>query len=230
MYFRYASWIIDAMDATKCTIPWIHQKPKSWETAKKLLSQFVACIQHGVGTRMFAFDEELKKDGDLMCTLILRMLVDEKNRRDAVGLPWPEVLYIQGDNASDNKNKGLFQICELLVRLKIFRKVKFSFLPVGHTHEDVDACFGAGSHMLRRMSAMTLSDVCKVWKRGWPSTLSFDYVHVGSPRVHFCIVCQSAKLRKVLYLVVVFLRRNLDVPRSYGPTSMRASEEPSTLE
>lgn len=168
------------MDATKCTVPWLHMRPKRWDTCEKVLSQFAACIQHGVGTRMFAFDDELGKDSDLFTTLVVKMLVDEKKRRDDIGLPWPEVLYIQGDNGKDNKNKTLFMLCELLVRLGIFRKVKFSFLPKGHTHEDVDACFGAGSHMLRRMTAMNFSEVHKIWKRGWPSTISFDYVHVSS--------------------------------------------------
>lgn len=174
---------MDAMDATKCTIPWIHMKPKRWEEAEKVLSQFAAAIQHGHGTRMFMFDDELGKDSDLFTTLVVRMLVDEWKRRQAEGLPWPEVFYLQGDNGKDNKNKTIFALCEMLVRLKIFRKVKFSFLPKGHTHEDVDACFGAGSHMLRRMNALNKRDVLRVWKRGWPSTKSFDYVHVSRNKI-----------------------------------------------
>lgn len=177
---RYASWIIDAMDAQKCVIPWMHLKPKNWMEATKVLSQFAACIQHGVGTKMFMYDESVGKDGDLFCSIILRLLNDEKDRREKANLPWPEVLYLQMDNGPDNKNYGVFMLGELLVRLGIFKKVKYSFLPKGHTHEDVDACFGAGSHILRRVSATSISDLWGIWKRGWPTTKSFDYVAVSS--------------------------------------------------
>ena len=59
---------------------------------------------------------------------------------------------MQADNASDNKNLAMYAVCEVLRDLGIFRKVKYSFLPVGHTHEDVDASFGCLSRALRKTS------------------------------------------------------------------------------
>jgi hypothetical protein len=174
------SIIIDAMDAKKCDIPHLHLHPKKWEGLKerKIGSQFVGVINHGVGTSLYMFDDELGKDGDLSDSLVWHTIVEEFKRRDALGLPNPQVLYLQGDNAKDNKNAPLFMLAELLVRERIFMKVKFSFLPVGHTHEDIDACFGAGSHMLHRSSAFTIEEVFQLWRRGWPSTKSFQYISV----------------------------------------------------
>ena len=177
----------DAMDQMKCHVPHFLHSFKAWDEAEKVRMQFGAVIMHGVGTRMFAWDKELGKDSNLWATLFLRCFTDECDRRakdidDKTGkpvLPPPEVVYIQCDNAGDNKNKQLFRLAEMLVKTGAARKVKISFLPVGHTHEDVDACFGAGSHVLCRHDAYTMEDVLALWKRAWPSTKSFDYVSVS---------------------------------------------------
>jgi hypothetical protein len=137
---------------------------------------------------MYAWDKELTKDGNLWATLLLKTVFRVLEQRWAEGgdnAKLPEVLYVQCDNAGDNKNAKMFGMGELLVRLGIFRKVKFSFLPVGHTHEDIDACFGAGSCQLGRQNAFTVSQAGDVWKRAWPSTKGFDYVGVGCtwPRI-----------------------------------------------
>lgn len=41
----------------------------------------------------------------------------------------------------DNKNNIMFGFLAVLVLLGIFESVEVSFLPIGHTHEDVDAMF-----------------------------------------------------------------------------------------
>ncbi|KAJ8310223.1 hypothetical protein KUTeg_012088 [Tegillarca granosa] len=69
----------------------------------------------------------------------------------------PEVLYLQGDNAAkDNKNVILIGFLTSLVERKIFKKVKLSFLMVGHTHEDVDQMFSNISRRLKYNSAPSL--------------------------------------------------------------------------
>ena len=41
----------------------------------------------------------------------------------------------------DNKNNIMFGFLAVLVFFGTFQSVEVSFLPVGHTHEDVDAMF-----------------------------------------------------------------------------------------
>jgi hypothetical protein len=175
------SIIIDAMDANKCAVPHCAKKAKTWEalnSTKRVASQYGGMIMHGVGTRVFMFDDELKKDGSLWVTIMVKTLTDEKKRRDEKGIAGPETLYLQMDNGPDNKNVPIFSLGELLVRLGIFKKVKYSFLPVGHTHEDIDASFGACSHILSRNNAFTIDEVSGVWHKAWKSTKSFEYINV----------------------------------------------------
>jgi len=65
------------------------------------------------------------------------------------------ILYIQFDNCRwENKNKYMLAYCLWLVFNKVFQSITISFLPVGHTHEDINQMFstfviGTGSVMLK---------------------------------------------------------------------------------
>ena len=64
---------------------------------------------------------------------------------------WPVELYVQLDNtAKDNKNKATLGYFGYLVGSGVFKRVIVSFLPVGHTHEDIDAVFGMIMRWLHR--------------------------------------------------------------------------------
>uniref|UniRef100_K1RDW3 DUF7869 domain-containing protein n=1 Tax=Magallana gigas TaxID=29159 RepID=K1RDW3_MAGGI len=54
----------------------------------------------------------------------------------------PDVFYLQMDNcARENKNRYLLAFMAYLVGKGVFRKIKVSFLMVGHTNEDIDQVF-----------------------------------------------------------------------------------------
>ena len=177
------SLIMDAMDANKCWIPHLGaNRSKHWDNLgsdKRVSSHYFGVINHGISTRIFMLDDELKKDGNVSGTILIKVLTDEFERRKQNNIPWAKVLYLQMDNGSDNKNSVIFGLGELMVRIGLFEKVKYSFLPVGHTHEDIDAAFGACSHILWREYAYTIDHVEKIWKRAWKSTQSFEYLNVG---------------------------------------------------
>jgi hypothetical protein len=65
------------------------------------------------------------------------------------------------DNTSkDNKNKKMvFFLAKLLLLRKVRGKIFINFLPVGHTHEDVDALFAQISYMLTIHGALTIPDL-----------------------------------------------------------------------
>jgi hypothetical protein len=42
----------------------------------------------------------------------------------------------------DNKHRYLLAFISLLMAREVFEEVKLGFLMVGHTHEDIDGCFG----------------------------------------------------------------------------------------
>ncbi|XP_070568131.1 uncharacterized protein [Ptychodera flava] len=69
-------------------------------------------------------------------------------------------LHAQFDNCyRENKNKFVLCLGSLLVEYAIFEEVFFNFLPVGHTHEDVDQMFSKIAEKLFRSDVYTISDL-----------------------------------------------------------------------
>ncbi len=59
----------------------------------------------------------------------------------------PPIFFLQLDNTSStNKNNIQIAFNAALVELGIFKEVWLSFLPVGHTHEDIDQMFSCIAH------------------------------------------------------------------------------------
>jgi len=54
----------------------------------------------------------------------------------------PDTIYHQIDGGSENIAKTVLAVSELLVAKRLTKKVVLTRLPVGHTHEDIDAVFG----------------------------------------------------------------------------------------
>jgi hypothetical protein len=174
------SIIFDAMDQSKCSVPHFCHRAKSWVgNKKKLQMQYGSFIVHGHGTYGVAWDERITKNGDMWETMLLKIILELYQKYKDEGTPWPETLYLQADNASDNKNLSLYALCQLLRDLGIFKRVKLCFLPVGHTHEDVDASFGALARKLNDNDAYTFEEVEKLWKEVWPGFQSFRLLTVS---------------------------------------------------
>jgi hypothetical protein len=51
----------------------------------------------------------------------------------------------------------------MLTAKEVFEEVKLGFLVVGHTHENIDGCFGYLSKKLRKQNNYTLADLRKVF-------------------------------------------------------------------
>ena len=82
-----------------------------------------------------------------------------------------EVLYLQMDGASgENKNRWVAMFCACLVQLSAFKKVKISFLPVGHTHEDIDQMLSRFSIALRASGAKTVAALAELLTRAFAPT------------------------------------------------------------
>ena len=90
-----------------------------------------------------------------------RKLISDVKRKGLL----PPILYIQMDNcARENKNQYVLGVLGYLLHLKIFEHVYISFLPVGHTHEDVDQMFSCFSRYLKTHDAITPRELAKVIK------------------------------------------------------------------
>ena len=134
----------------------------------------VGVLNHGQRPRAIAnvFPSHVAKDSSLTCHL-LSVALQHASRCNpeyyqSLGQLDTRVLYLQMDNAtSENKNKLVVGFCGLLVLFGLFSKVKISFLPVGHTHEDVDQMFSCFSRGLKNQSVLAPSALKAIMRKAF---------------------------------------------------------------
>ena len=70
-------------------------------------------------------------------------------------LEMPSILFLQVDGGCENTSHTFHALCEQLVRDGVFKEIHVNRLPVGHTHEDIDALFGVLWRGLQNKTLMT---------------------------------------------------------------------------
>ncbi|XP_060583861.1 uncharacterized protein LOC132740023 [Ruditapes philippinarum] len=159
---KYLSLIIDGMDQSKTNLPHFKGRlPKSINPVDLLKTHITGVISHGHGGfHTFTDFNQFPHDPNLTITVILKMLLNTAKVNDG---RLPPVLYVQADNCvRENKNRYVLAFLQLLVEKKILNQVHLSFLPVGHTHEDIDARFSLISRDLYQTDTETLDDFVKL--------------------------------------------------------------------
>ena len=137
------SLILDKWDSSTTTCPFFPRAPGGfWSSCQQEVLQLhvlgvLAHLPGGKRPFVYVFNDSIKGDANANIEGIRRTLVHLYSG-DA---KMPEVLYVQADNASDNKNWTLLAFFGMLVHHGYVREVQFSFLLVGHTHEDIDQLF-----------------------------------------------------------------------------------------
>jgi hypothetical protein len=63
----------------------------------------------------------------------------------------------------DNKNCHLLAFLSLLMARDVFEEVKLGIIVVGHTHEDIDGCFGYLSKTLKEENNYILADLMRIF-------------------------------------------------------------------
>lgn len=129
------SIIIDGMDQHKCQIPYLGGE----QSMHSPLSQHITGVkEHGVGLTLYRNLCTVSKGANLTIYCILMQLKSFYERHGG----YPEKLYIQVDGGCENANKYVLALMDLLVVKRVCREIWYTRLPTGHTHEDIDACFG----------------------------------------------------------------------------------------
>lgn len=143
---KYCSIIMDGSDNHSFEIPFFGDKRKDWGGVERPKTRSTGVLMHSDssavhtgGMRLYITDERTKKGTNFNVTVLLHALLKEREARGGV---LPPYLYLQMDSAGDNKSKTMARVCEYLVKMGVFLKIKVCMLPVGHTHEDIDAGFG----------------------------------------------------------------------------------------
>lgn len=149
----YCSIIIDGADQSAFGIPHFATTTKT-QRGHALKVKLVGLLEHNVENSLFLFTmtEEHETGANHIIEAIHRYL----NTRFTQS-PLPRTLFVQLDNCSrENKNHFFMAYIEFLVAMRIFDVIELGFLPVGHTHEDIDQIFSQTSARLRANDAVTL--------------------------------------------------------------------------
>jgi hypothetical protein len=109
-------------------------------------NRVVGVLIHGHGAFLYWVTPQIKHDTNLTIECLRRTFLKFQAANKGV---LPPILYLQMDNASDNKNRHMIAFLAYLVENNIFQKIKVSFLIVGHTHEDIDGFFSLISRFFK---------------------------------------------------------------------------------
>lgn len=154
---RYCSFIIDGADQTAYGLPHFVFTTKS-EKGHKLKVKCVGVLEHSNPRKRFFFTmTEEHSTGANHVIEALHRTINHKYQEEG---RLPPTMFIQVDNCTrENKNKYFLSYLESLVARGVFQSVQVSFLPVGHTHEDIDQSFSVITRHLRHKAAHTLSEL-----------------------------------------------------------------------
>ena len=151
----FLSFRPDKWDSAKTIVPYWARDPSFLGAPErhKMLQQHVlgVTVQGSPHTYyLYTFNDNLKGDGSMNIEGIRRTLV----KHFIGGKTMPRTLYIQAENASDNKNFAMIGFLAALVQHDYCNEVQLSFLLVGHTHEDTDQFFSVLTRHLVRLGVV----------------------------------------------------------------------------
>ena len=147
----YMSCIADGMDQAKVQMPWLREKSKG--ITKTLDCALEGVYFHGMHERMdfYVVPHTYKGGSNVTVHCLNESIKRQIAHMKAAGKKTPHTLYVQLDNTTkENKNQYVEAYLSSLVTEGVFDVVVMTFLPVGHTHEDIDQRFSVVSRKLRR--------------------------------------------------------------------------------
>jgi len=156
----YCSVIVDGADQSAYGLPHFTTKTKDTSKGRGLKVHLIGALEHNVDNilHLFTMTEEHETGSNHIVETVHRFLNDRRDRGKL-----PPNLFVQVDNCTrENKNQYLMAYMEHLVAASVFQSVEVGFLPVGHTHEDIDQCFSQTSRELDNNNALTLPELHKV--------------------------------------------------------------------
>ena len=167
------SIIIDGADESAFGLPHFTTTPKS-QRGHALKVKLVGLLHHKIDNKLYLYT--MTQEHQTGANHIIETLHRFLNSKRAEG-PLPPKLYIQLDNCSrENKNRYFMSYCEMLVASLVFDSVEIGFLPVGHTHEDVDQAFSQTSARLRVHNAITLSDMHDELRETYKQNVNIEHL------------------------------------------------------
>jgi hypothetical protein len=137
---EFLSCIIDSSTQFSYHVPYIREQYKDLDSSTTLKQSLTAVHFHGRDTYVYPYSKFVNGGSNWTIQCLLEALSSEASKEGHVN--FPRTWFIQMDNCSgENKNKFVFAFLSTLVAKGYFDTIVVSFLPTGHTHEDVDQLF-----------------------------------------------------------------------------------------
>ncbi len=163
---------IDGMDNKKTNLPHCHGALFSKDVdnaGMELQTKLLGGLVDGVAFFTFLTYPTYMHGTGLTWTGFMIML----DRLKTAGRPIPPYLFLQLDNAGkDNKNQHAFAFLGFLIKTGVFKRIFLHFLPVGHTHAEIDQRFSVISQKIRSKDVLTPSALKRhlsdLFKEGTP--------------------------------------------------------------
>ena len=173
------SVIIDGSDNSQYHMPYFRERSHKSQASWKLGLHVFGAISHGRKAYIYSVLDTVKLGSNATIEVLHRVLLDTL----ATEAQLPPKLFLQLDNTVRQcKNRYVMGYLAYLVHLGVFEEIVVSFLPVGHTHEDIDQIFGCISKYLAAHDApstVSFAEACRqaVKKCGKPPLVDrLDYV------------------------------------------------------
>ncbi len=164
---KYMSIIIDGMAQNHTQLPYLANVKDFGD--KKLDMHLEGVIEHGYSFTMYRTFNNVTADSNLIIHVILKQIekrLQRYPRKEGVAAP---TLFLQVDGGPENANKYVLALCEYLVARDIFSTIYLTRLPVGHTHEDIDARFGVLWRAIRDKTVITPKEYEEIMHKAFSS-------------------------------------------------------------
>jgi hypothetical protein len=143
---KILSIIIDGADQSKHHLPHFHEDSHATSEAKKFKTHLFGALAHGHGAWAFTVPDHEEQGHNVTIQVLFEVLRDIQEEYGVL----PPILKLQLDNTTkQNKGQYLFGFLAMLVANGLFEEIEVNFLPVGHTHEDIDQFFSRIAVRLR---------------------------------------------------------------------------------
>ena len=168
---EYMSMIIDGADQSKYDLPYWCERSHASDETTRLKMHLYGVLVHGRGAYVFTSPDHEEQGHNTTIQCIWEVIVDQYVKN---GNKLPPVLFLQLDNTTkQNKGRFVFAFLSLLVEHGVFERIYVCFLPVGHTHEDIDQMFSRFAMKLRgtnMLSRIRMGEVLRAayWFEGQP--------------------------------------------------------------
>jgi hypothetical protein len=132
------SIIADGADNGRYAVPYHHVRSHTSNGCARLPTHVMGVLMHGYRPHAYTYYENFKHGTNVTIEAIYRSLSYRLNLMGSL----PALLYLQLDNTVKQcKSQFMMGFLAYLVLTGVFKHVVVSFLPVGHTHEDIDQLF-----------------------------------------------------------------------------------------